>query len=234
MRVERVSSLPAGQAPLQRSPGGRVERCRERPPGQGHRSSGGVDVGDAQAADLDVGRGVQQGEQADEPLAFGGRVASPAGEQGALSVDVQHGPGEGRLSTEGQIAGGVGEDELAALGPGEEPPQDVGPLVSGGGRACEEGLQVCGGDLGPPGDSAPGVQVSGEVAQDAQPGLEGDVAEDALPGASATVLLAGTGCDRTRRRPSLKGISDGGDEPLSAGRRLLAAVCRVPARARER
>ena len=80
-----------------------------------YRSSGGVDVGDAQAADFDVGRGVQQGEQADEPLALGGRVASPAGEQGALSVDVQHGPGEGRLSTEGQSLVGLARMSLRPL-----------------------------------------------------------------------------------------------------------------------
>ena len=123
----------------------------------------------------------------------GGGVAGPAEEQGPLDVDVQHGPGERRLSAEGQPAGGVGEDELATLGPGEEPPQNVGPLVASGRGASEEVLQVRGGDLGPAGDGAAGVQVRGEVAQDAQPGLQGDVAEGALPGAAAAVLLADLG-----------------------------------------
>ena len=105
-------------------------------------------------------------------------------------------------------------------------------MASGRG-ASEEVLQVRGGDLGPAGDGAAGVQVRGEVAQDAQPGLEGDVAEGALPGAAAAVLLADLGVvelgDGVMQRSG-----DGCDEPLAAGRRSLALVCRVPARARER
>jgi hypothetical protein len=65
------------------------------------------------------------------------------------------------------------------------------------------------------------VQVRGEIAQDAQPGLEGDVAEGALPGAAAAVLLADLGVvelgDGVAKRSG-----DGCDEPLAAGRRLLA------------
>ena len=105
--------------------------------------------------------------------------------------------------------------------------------MSSGRGAGEEVLQVRGGDLGPAGDGAAGVQVCGEVAQDAQPGLEGDVAEGALPGAAAAVLLADLGVvelgDGVTQRSG-----NGGDVPLAGGPPPAGAVCRVPARARGR
>jgi hypothetical protein len=135
-----------------------------------------VEVGEGERSDLLVGRGVQQGEQASEALVGLGGGVGPPFEEGALCGAVQDGAGEGGLRAEGERFGGVDEDQSAGFGPGEEAAQHICPLVAGRGCQREERLEVGGGHFGPAGQPAGRGQAIGEIAQDAQLGLDGLVA----------------------------------------------------------
>jgi hypothetical protein len=149
----------------------------------------GVEAGDGQAADLRAGGGVQQGEQAGQPLVRVGGRAGPPAQQRPLGAGVQHCSGEPGLGSQAQRPGRVDEDELALPGPGEVAAQHVGVLAAAARPAGEEVFQVGGGDLGPAGDPPGGGQVAGEVAEDPQAALEGDVAELAAACAAGAVVL---------------------------------------------
>lgn len=71
-----------GQAALPNRAAHRVHRDRVRPPSQPDRLVDGVEVGDAQVADLVAGGSVEQGEDAQHRLVrVGGRIGGPATEQ---------------------------------------------------------------------------------------------------------------------------------------------------------
>ena len=188
VRVQGGEQVAVGQAGLGGGPGCGVGRGGERPPGQRQGALLAVGAGDGQGADLRAGGGVQQGEQAGQALVRVGGGAGPPAQQRALGGGVQHGSGEGELGSWPQRPGRVDEDELALPGPGEVAVQHVDVLMAAARPGGEEAVQVGGGDLGPAGD-APGGQVAGEVAEDAQAAFEGDVAELAAPGAAGAVLL---------------------------------------------
>ena len=188
-------------------PGRRVERGGKRAAGQGQRAwAGSMSVtveacGSARWTRRAAVRAVRRAVRGR------GCVAGPAGEQCPLGADLEHGSRERGLRPEGQRPGRVGQDDPAAPGPGEEPPQDVGPLVAcGGARARKTSRSAVVISAHP----VTGWRVSG-----ARRGHAGRAAwcprvmslRVCRPGACAAVLLAHLGLVVLRRRPRRSGAA---------------------------
>jgi len=86
-RVRRAKVPVVAQAPLDRSPGGGVQRDRLGPPAKPDATGGSIDVAGGQAAQFFVAGVVDEGEQPGQGFVRVDAAAGPAADQALLEAD---------------------------------------------------------------------------------------------------------------------------------------------------
>jgi hypothetical protein len=152
------------------------------------RVRGGVDVVQAQVADLLARDAVQEGEDPEEGFVrVGVGLAGPPAEQGALLVAGDGGTVEAAGLSHGQAAGRVGEDDPVGAGGAEELAEHREVAFAVVRRPCEECFDVVDVGQGPVVLAAVVGEEAGEVGHGGQGGLDGVVGAGPGPGPAGPV-----------------------------------------------
>jgi hypothetical protein len=141
--VTITCGFSVGEAALQDVPAGGVERHRVQSLAQPDGPRTVVDVVQAQAAGLDAGHTVHQGEDAEQCLVrVNVRGRCPAAEQLTLLLQQDGLAGEPGGLPGGQPAGRVGEHDLLGPGEAEELAEHRQPALAALGQGGQERLDV--------------------------------------------------------------------------------------------